>query len=318
MVGIYVLAFLAGSVLVFGVNLLYADIERERKRKMLDQFEEEQRLLQRERAEIAVANRHLYELSVDAGDFASRQTLREKLGLFFEQSGVRMSPVRVGGIAPIMAVAVAGVIWLSTRNWMFAVVAGLTGGLLPILYVMSVRRRRLKRLQGQLPEAFDIISRMMKAGRTFPQALQTAAKDGSPPLSQEFGYCCDQQQLGMSPDAALRDLARRNGLLEIKIFVLAVSIHRQSGGNLSGLLENLSDIIRGRLRMQGMISSLTSEARVQIYVLTAMPVLSLILMSIFRPAYARELYDRPWLMIWMVVSILLGWLWMRRILKFSF
>jgi tight adherence protein B len=205
-----------------------------------------------------------------------------------------------------------------TRHIPFTIFLGLIGGALPVYYVVTIRQRRMRRLQHQLPDAFDLISRMMQAGRTFPQAMQTAAQDGSPPLSQEFGYCCDQQQLGMSADGALKDLASRNGLLELKIFVLAVSIHRQTGGNLSQLLEKLADVIRSRVRMNDLINALTSEARMQVHVLTVLPILALILMSVIRPAYAQELYNRPALLMYCVGSLMLGWFWMRRILNFNF
>lgn len=318
MIAIYILAFFAGAALVFGVNLLLADIERERRQKMLEQFAQEQRLIQRERAEVAVANRHLYELAAGTQDWENRQSLREKLGLYFEQSGVRSTPAQVAVVA-LLAIVV-GVVsgWLLTRSIPLTILISVIAGVIPVVYVFMLRQRRLRKLQHQLPEAFDVISRMMQAGRTFPQAMQTAAQDGSPPLSQEFGYCCDQQQLGMSPDAALHDLARRNGLLEIKIFVLAVAIHRQTGGNLSNLLEKLADVIRGRIRMKDMINALTSEARMQVYILTALPVLALTVMSIVRPSYARELFDRPVLLAYCIISLILGWLWMRRILNFSF
>jgi tight adherence protein B len=318
MIVFYTLAFVAGAALVFGVNLLLVDIERERRQKMLKQFELEQRLIQRERAEHSLSNQNLFELATGLDDRGSSQSLREKLKLFFEQSGVRVAPWQLAAIA-IVTCGVGGFLaWWWTRSGLLTGLVAVASGAAPLFWVTTVRQRRLSKLQHQLPEAFDVISRMMQAGRTFPQAMQTASQDCSPPLSQEFGYCCDQQQLGMAPDAALRDLARRNGLLEIKIFVLAVSIHRQSGGNLSSLLEKLADVIRGRVRMKDMISALTSEARMQVYILTALPFLALLLLRFIRPTYAQELLDRPGLVAYCVVSLVLGWAWMRRILNFSF
>jgi len=77
------------------------------------------------------------------------------------------------------------------------------------------------------------------------------ADEFSPPIADEFGFCYDQQNLGLSPEASMRDLARRTGLLELKIFVLAVMVHRQTGGNLSELLEKLATVIRHRYRIRG-------------------------------------------------------------------
>ena len=122
----------------------------------------------------------------------------------------------------------------------------------------AVRRHRaagggMEKLLSQLPDAFDLMSRTMRAGQTISQALQSVADEFSPPIAEEFGYCYDQQNLGLSPEAAMRDLARRTGLLELKIFVLAVMVHRQTGGNLSELLDKLASVIRDRYRIRGAI-----------------------------------------------------------------
>jgi tight adherence protein B len=251
-------------------------------------------------------------------NLGQRQTLKERLGLFFEQAGVKLLPEQVllMGVGCFIAAGALG--WFVTRSWIAALIMAAICCTLPSLYVFEVRRRRLRRLLTQLPEAFDLISRMMRAGRTFSQAMQTTAEDSAPPLSDEFGFCSDQQQLGMSPNAALRDLARRTGLLEIKIFVLAVSIHRQTGGNFSDLLEKLADIIRARLRTEGMIRAMTAEGRAQIYVLSALPILALLVMSVVSPEHAAQLYARPWLLAVAGTGMATGWFWMNRILNFAY
>lgn len=319
MTGITILAFIAGAALVFGFNLLYADIQRARWQNLQEQIQREQQLVQRERAQIAMAHRELYELAaLPAANRAKRKSFREQFGLYFEQSGVLLQPVQVIVMVALATLVAAGGAWLLTGIWFIAVLAALAGGALPCFYVIKSRRRRLQRLLQQLPEAFDLISRMMRAGRTFPQAMQVAVTDGSRPLSEEFGYCCDQQQLGMTSEAALRDLARRTGLLELRIFVMAVSIHRQSGGNLADLLEKLADVIRDRQRIRGLISSLTAEGRFQLYTLTALPLLTFICMSLFARDYAQELYDRPALLAVTAGMMVVGWSWMKKIVNFDY
>ena len=138
------------------------------------------------------------------------------------------------------------------------------------------------------------------------------------PLSEEFGYCYDQQNLGMSPEAAMRDLSRRTGLLEIKIYALAVTIHRQTGGNLAELLEKLAFVIRERYRIQGMITSLTAEGKLQAYVLLALPLFLLVLMMIVNRPYIMELFHYPLAIILMFGLMGLGSFWMNRIINFDY
>src|SRR6185369_7297034 len=169
------------------------------------------------------------------------------------------------------------------------------------------------KLQAQLPDAFELMSRTMKAGQTVSQALQAVADEAGPPLAEEFGYCYDQQNLGMSPEAAMRDLARRTGLLETKIFVLAVMVHRQTGGNLAELLEKLSFVIRERYRIKGMITALTAEGKFQAIVLLALPIVLVGAMFSLNREYALELFQMPLLLVGTAAMMGLGAFWMSRI-----
>ena len=316
---IITLAFIAGFLLVFGVNLLYSDVQRERKKKQEDLLRQERRLLQSERARVAVQNRDLYELAAkEAAELPTKKPLGEKLALYFEQAGVQM---RFGYLILLGAASAIGSIlflWLLTRSWLVAGVIGFAGVLVPYWYVRRAHQRRIDNLISQLPDAFDQISRAMRAGQTFSQAFQSTAVEGPSPLADELSYCCDQQRLGMSFEASLRDVARRTGILEIKIFVMAVLIHRQSGGNLANLLEKLADVIRERARLHGLIQALTAEGRTQAHVLLALPVAMLLLMTIINRDYVQELYRHPWLLIATAAAMTIGYVWMRRIVRLDY
>ena len=122
---------------------------------------------------------------------------------------------------------------------------------MPLLYVQLKRKRAAGEAPAQLPDAFDLMGRVIRAGQTMSQALQAVADEFPQPIAGEFAYCYEQQNLGLPPEVALRDLARRTGLLEIKIFVLALLVQQQTGGNLAELLDKLSTIIRERFRIRG-------------------------------------------------------------------
>lgn len=319
MAGITTLAFAAAFLLVFGLNLLLTDVKRKRQETVQERLRQERRVFQTERTRQTVENADLYGLAAErAADVSSRRPLHERTELFFEQAGVKLRPMQVVGLGILFSGGAAAALWLLTEDWSVASFAGLLCGALPCMYVAFVRRRRMEQLLSQLSDAFELISRMMRAGQTFHQGMQVAANEGSSPLADEFGYCSDQQNLGMSPDAALRDLARRTGLLEIRIFVLAVVVHRQTGGNLSELLEKLAQVIRERYRIRGVIRAVTAEGRAQAGILLALPVVLLVLLTALNPSYTRQLYDHPSLLTITVFSMTVGGIWMQRIVRSNY
>ena len=319
MTGILVfLAFAAGFGLVFGLNLLYSELKSEREKVRRDAQRQQVRTRQVERARIAVQNRELYEMAAAGSADQRTPSMQERIELFFEQAGIKMSPLRSLIWTILTAAILATFIGLGTQSAVAsALVAAvtLTG---PMFVISYIRRQRLEKLLSQLPEAFDMISRMMRAGQPFAKSMEVTANEADAPLSEELGYTCDQQRLGLTADAALRDLARRTGLLEIRIFVLAVLVQRQTGGNMAELLENLAQIIRERYRVRGIISALTAEGRFQAYILLALPFVMLIALTVINPTYVRELYSRPWILASTGLAMLVGTLWMRRIVNFNF
>ena len=162
------------------------------------------------------------------------------------------------------------------------------------------------------------MSRVVRAGQTMSQALQAVADEFAQPVAAEFAYCYEQQNLGLSAEAALRDLARRTGLLEVKIFVLAILVQQQTGGNLAEMLDKLAVVIRERARIRGKIKTLTAEGRLQAIVLLALPVFLLVVLMILNPTYTGVLLEHTNLLIAVLVSEVLGALWIRKIVNFDF
>jgi tight adherence protein B len=173
-------------------------------------------------------------------------------------------------------------------------------------------------MMAQLPDAFDLMARVIRAGQTMSQALQAVADEFDPPIAAEFAYCYEQQNLGLSPEVALRDLARRTGLLEIRIFVLALLVQQQTGGNLAELLDRLAAVIRERARIRGKIRALTAEGRFQALVLLAMPPGLFLIILLLNRSYGQVLLEHANLLIGMLIAEGLGALWIRRIVNFDF
>jgi tight adherence protein B len=316
---ILALVFAAGFLLVFGANLLFADISEAHRHRLREKLMEETRLRQLERARVAMQHRDLYELAAEESTMlANYKPLRERIGLLIEQAGVKTTPTQLVTVALVLAGISGMLLGVLSKSILLGVAVAPVAAALPWLWVRMMRSNRMKKLQSQLPDAFELMSRTMRAGQTISQAFQAVADEAGAPLAEEFGYCYDQQNLGMSPEAAMRDLARRTGLLETKIFVLAVMVHRQTGGNLSELLEKLSFMMRERYRIQGMIRSLTAEGKLQCFVLLSLPIFMMGFLLVVNYDYAIELYRFPVLIAGMLAVMGVGAYWMSRIINFDF
>ena len=162
------------------------------------------------------------------------------------------------------------------------------------------------------------MSRVLRAGQTTTQGMNAVAEEFKPPIGEEFGYCYEQQNLGLSTDVALQQLAKRTGLMEMKIFVMAVLIQRQAGGNLAELLDKLATVIRKRFELKGMIKSLTAEGRLQATLLIILPFAVWVLLYFVNNNYAMKLFRHPQLIISSITGMVIGALWIKKIINFDF
>jgi tight adherence protein B len=254
----------------------------------------------------------------DADATLARTHWRTWLNNLLEQADVRIGMAAFAGASLGAGLALAAVLALASRHWWTAPL-GLTAGVFaPCLYVCYKCRMRIRRLTQQLPEAFDAIGRAVQAGQTVPAAFQIVGDDFERPICDEFRRCYEEQNLGMPYDTALRNLASRTGIMELRILVVALLVQSRSGGNLVELLSNLSMMARNRIKLQEKVKALTGEGRMQAVVLTVLPVLAFVCLLVIAPRYASTLLERPWLLIATGLAQLAGTLWIRRIVSFEF
>ena len=213
-------------------------------------------------------------------------------------------------LAGICLVAAAAVAW---QLVLLAPVALVTPTLVLYLRWNAMRRRLLR----QLPHAFEMISRAVRAGQTVPAAIQIIADDFDSPLSEEFARLNDQQNLGVSRESSFRQLAQRTRVMELEIFVVALLVQARSGGDLAELLDNLALMVRKRLQLQKRVRALTGEARMQAAVLIALPIAALATITLLSPDYVSVLYQRPWLLGLAAGGQAIGAVWIRSIVNFA-
>jgi tight adherence protein B len=166
--------------------------------------------------------------------------------------------------------------------------AACAGGL-PVMIVNNTRARRQKAMADQLPEALDFLSRVLKAGHSLTTGLQMMGEELPKPLASEFRKAYDQHTLGASVEGSLKEMAKRIDSTDFAFFVTAVLIQRQTGGDLSEVLKNISGMIRNRLRLQQHVKAKTAEGRLTGYVLVAFPFVMFMLLALKDAKYAHAL-----------------------------
>jgi tight adherence protein B len=244
--------------------------------------------------------------------------INERLRRFVEQSGVAVSLHSLLALAVALAGAcgAAGAVLAPHPAWGLATLAG--GLMLPLAFIWQQRLQRIERMRRQLPEAFDAMSRAVQAGQTVQSALLIVAADCRPPLSAEFRRCCDQQNLGLSQEATLHELAERVPIVELRMFIIVLLVQRQCGGSPVEVLNNMSDLVRKRMRLAQRVRALTGEGRMQAFVLTILPIAAFAWLSLTRPEYIQTLLDRPQLLIAIAAMQACGTIWIHRIVRINY
>jgi tight adherence protein B len=314
-----VLTFLAAVMAVVAVYSILSDLFLRDRGRVSRRVDEEFRQKQREQIRRGgLFKGDLVPFASEAAAEEERPTVRQKFVTMVQQSGLDLKPDRLLLYMGLAALGFGAVAALIRHNIVVALAGAALGALGPYVYVNLKRQARLAKMMKQLPDAFDLMARVVRAGQTMSQALQGVADEFDQPLAGEFTYCVEQQNLGMSGEESLRDLARRTGLLEIKIFVLALLVQQQSGGNLAEILDKLSHVVRERFRMQGKIKALTAEGRMQAAVLLIIPIALMGFMTVANTAYANSLMKQPWIAVAMLVSEGIGALFIRKIVNFDY
>jgi tight adherence protein B len=200
-----------------------------------------------------------------------------------------MTLTRFLTIAGSAALAGFSVVFLIADSLFVGFVASILCGWVPFMVVTHRRNKRQRLLADQLPEALDFLSRILRAGHSFSTGLQMMGEELPQPLSAEFRRAYDQHSLGQTMEDALKDMARRIESSDFAFFVTATLIQRQTGGDLSEVLGNISGMIRQRIRLQQHVKAKTAEGRFTGYILSAFPAVMFVISYMLNPEYASVL-----------------------------
>jgi tight adherence protein B len=313
---------LAGSILLaYGVFNVAVDLKRNDRQRVKDRLRGDSPRRRRERDEgmsFEDFRRHTAEAKGILARWMSNLSFTASFQRVLEQANIPWSAAQtLVNLSAIASVLLAALLILR-----FSPIAA--GGVavavfvLPILYFYRRRKKRLDRLIIQLPDVFELLSQALRAGHSLASAMQLVSKEVPDPAGTEFARVFHEQNLGLKIEDSLRNLAERVDVLDVRLFVTAVLIQRQVGGDLAEVLDKIGRLIRGRLELYGTVKVLTAEGRLSGYVLLALPVLVLLAIMYLNYPYAEVLFTDPtgkMLLTAAVVMQLMGWAMIKKIVN---
>jgi len=203
-------------------------------------------------------------------------------------------------------------------GWALAAVIGALIGSTPYTYVLVRRRRRIRQFESQFPEAVDTMSRAIRAGHAFSTGIKMVTDEMPDPVRKEFRRVFEDQNLGLPLRNALLGLVERVDLVDLSLFVVAVLIQRQSGGNLSEILDKIAYTIRERFRILRQLKVHTAQARLTGIILAVLPFVVGFFIYSLNYEYIKIMFVEPWglrILAGALVMQILGYLWIRKIVN---
>jgi tight adherence protein B len=268
---VYIAVFIGVSALVIGISfVMRGDKEQEVE----------------DRLSVLTSGKKKRGSQVDAAEYAELlNTMRQdgtsaierfisrymNLRLLFEQADVALPVPQFLIICGVLAAVGVVLPTAAGLNVLFAPLVGLCLAILPIVWLLMRRKRRLRRFAAQLPEALELIARALRAGHSLAAGMNLVATEMSPPISVELGRTFEEQNLGIPLEEALEGLTTRVPNLDLKFFSTAIILQRQTGGDLAEILDKIGHLIRERFQIWGQVQALTGEGRLSGIVLLALP-----------------------------------------------
>jgi len=207
-----------------------------------------------------------------SGMFSGITNRLARLTLLFEQADSPIKADAFFGLSAGLTTLALVATWISQAPIPFYPVSALGGGSLPLLWILWRRRGRFKKFAKQLPDAMELIARVLRSGHSLASGLHVIVEEMPEPISKEFGMAYEEQNLGVPIEDALKSMLDRMPNMDLKLFVTAVVIQRQAGGNMAEILDKIGYLIRERFKILGQVQALTGEGRISGVVLMGLPI----------------------------------------------
>jgi tight adherence protein B len=243
----------------------------------------------------------------------------QRLERMIDMAGMKIDVKVLMLLIVVFAVAFFGIGFAVRRGIILAIIFFFIGGACPLLYLSVKRRSRSTKFTEQFPNALDMIARSLRVGHSLSAAILMVGNEMSEPMSGLFKTAYEEQRLGLSVKDALGQMMERMPSADLQLFVTAVNVHREVGGNIAESLEKLGTIIRERLKIRRQVRVYSAQARLSGYILVAVPPLMALFFYVTTPGYMEELIQSPigrygiayavvsqiigFLMIWKIINI---------------
>ena len=315
---ISVLVFVLVALAVFAV-LSILDQRSARARLIKDRLANERKAPERAPDEELALLRDEQLSQIPALDNLLRRSPRvARIQEMLSQGGLSMRAGNFLAICAAAGLAAAGLAFGLSKRFEIAGAAMFVAALLPYSYASIRRSKRFEKFEELFPEAIDTLARAVRAGHAFTTALEMITSEVSEPVAGEFRQLYEEQKFGMPVRDALINLTERMPLVDVKFFVTAVMLQRETGGNLAEILDNLSYVIRERFKIQRQVRVYTAQGRLTMALLMGMPPIIVTVMLVLNPGFIRPLFADPIGHILVVAGIVLqtvGYFVIRKIIR---
>ncbi len=241
------------------------------------------------------------------GRLFPRRTYFERMQKQLVQAHIFLRAEEFLGLCLMSSLAAFLLIFLLMGNVLPALLLAVIAYMLPGFYVKTKKKKRSKNLNIQLPEALGIIANGLRAGYSFPQAMDVVSREMVPPISEEFGRIIRENRLGKPMEEVLREFSERADDEDIDIFITALIIQKQVGGNLAEVLNKIEHTIRERVRIKGEISTLTAQQKLSGVILVLLPIAVAFIMFLISPDYISLLFQEiiGWIMVGIAIVLMI-------------
>src|SRR5438876_6587443 len=216
-----------------------------------------------------------------------------KLQDYLVQAGMTTKPAKIVLMSGVLGVAGYLISGYFMPHFFAAAPIGIIAALIPLVVVVFRRRRRLRKFEELFPEALDLLGRAVRAGHAFTTGLEMISKECAEPLAGEFRSTFEEQNFGLPLRDALLNLTERVPIIDVRFFVTALLIQKETGGNLAEILDGLSRVIRDRFRIYREVRVRTAQGRLTAGILIALPIMMGFILSVLNPKYIGVLFTDP-------------------------
>lgn len=288
--GIAILVFVVVTLVVFASVSLF-DQRKAQARVLRDRLSPVQKLSEQAAPEVAFLRDEVLSRIPAFDNYLRRSERVSELQKTLEQGNI---DVRAGNfimLCIISALVLALLGFIAGGNLIFGWVGALIGFFIPYAYASHSRTKRFQKFEEKFPEAIDTLARAVRAGHAFTTAIEMIANEVSEPVAGEFRQLFEEQKFGLPVRDALLNLTDRIPLVDVKFFVTAVMLQRETGGNLAEILDNLSYVIRERFKILRQVRVHTAQGRLTMVLLMALPPTIVVVMQVLNPGFIQPLFS---------------------------